>query len=164
METRPGQGYPRQYQDQEQWKGGWTLTKRGKLTLKSGSRVKRLLNIFANPDMPTVSDYYDPFNTLNVLLDGTTITPTNNFDVSYFNDPTFNTRLENASLLGGQARYDTYTQIEHDLLHESPLVALSTPNARDFFSSRIGCQTYIPQYGMDLAALCERASGGRIEK
>ena len=61
VETRPGQGYPRRYQDQEKWKGGWTLNKRGKLTLKSGSRVKRLLNIFANPNLPTVSDYYDPW-------------------------------------------------------------------------------------------------------
>ncbi|MEU0500105.1 nitrate reductase subunit beta [Nocardia sp. NPDC005998] len=62
VETRPGQGYPRQYQDQDKWNGGWTLTKRGKLTLKSGSRLKRLLNIFANPDLPTVSDYYEPWS------------------------------------------------------------------------------------------------------
>jgi nitrate reductase / nitrite oxidoreductase, beta subunit len=61
VETRPGQGYPRQYQDQEKWKGGWTLNKRGKLTLKSGSRLRRLFSIFANPDLPTVSDYYDPW-------------------------------------------------------------------------------------------------------
>ena len=61
VETRPGQGYPRQYQDQQRWKGGWTLTKRGRLTLRSGSRFKRLLNIFANPDLPTVSDYYEPW-------------------------------------------------------------------------------------------------------
>ncbi|MGH3672227.1 MAG: nitrate reductase subunit beta [Pseudonocardiaceae bacterium] len=61
VETRPGQGYPRQYQDQEKWKGGWTLTKRGRLTLRSGSRFKRLLNIFANPDLPTVADYYEPW-------------------------------------------------------------------------------------------------------
>ena len=54
VETRPGQGYPRQYQDQEKWKGGWTLNQRGKLTLRAGSRLKRLLNIFANPDLPTV--------------------------------------------------------------------------------------------------------------
>ncbi|PTR45421.1 respiratory nitrate reductase beta subunit [Rhodococcus sp. OK611] len=61
VETRPGQGYPRQYQDQEKWKGGWTLNKRGQLTLRTGSRLKRLLNIFANPDLPTVSDYYEPW-------------------------------------------------------------------------------------------------------
>jgi len=61
VETRPGQGYPRQYQDQQRWKGGWTLTKRGRLTLRSGSRFTRLLNIFANPDLPTVADYYEPW-------------------------------------------------------------------------------------------------------
>jgi nitrate reductase beta subunit len=61
VETRPGQGYPRQYQDQQRWKGGWTLTKRGRLTLRSGSRFKRLLNIFANPDLPTMADYYEPW-------------------------------------------------------------------------------------------------------
>ena len=61
VETRPGQGYPRQYQDQQRWKGGWTLTKRGRLTLRSGSRLKRLLNIFANPDLPEVADYYEPW-------------------------------------------------------------------------------------------------------
>ena len=61
VETRPGQGYPRQYEDQQRWKGGWTLTKRGRLTLRSGSRFKRLLNIFANPDLPEVADYYEPW-------------------------------------------------------------------------------------------------------
>ena len=29
VESRPGQGYPRTYQDQERWQGGWTRTKRG---------------------------------------------------------------------------------------------------------------------------------------
>ena len=29
VETRPGQGYPRRYEDQETWKGGWTLNRRG---------------------------------------------------------------------------------------------------------------------------------------
>src|SRR5262245_35698548 len=61
VETRPGQGYPRTYQDQERWKGGWTLTRRGRLRLKSGSRLRRLLTIFANPKMPEIKDYYEPW-------------------------------------------------------------------------------------------------------
>jgi len=36
VETRPGQGYPRRYEDQETWKGGWTLNRRGNLVLKGG--------------------------------------------------------------------------------------------------------------------------------
>ena len=39
VETRPGQGYPRTYQDQEKWKGGWVL-KRGRLKLRSGGRSR----------------------------------------------------------------------------------------------------------------------------
>lgn len=61
VETRPGLGYPRTYQDQDKWKGGWKLTKRGKLTLRQGGRLKRLATIFNNPTLPGVSDYYEPW-------------------------------------------------------------------------------------------------------
>ncbi|WP_124342179.1 nitrate reductase subunit beta [Cellulomonas algicola] len=61
VETRPGQGYPRRYEDQEQWRGGWTLNKRGRLTLKAGGRVKKLLTIFASPVQPKLEDYYEPW-------------------------------------------------------------------------------------------------------
>src|SRR3954469_13792193 len=36
VETRPGQGYPRRYEDQEKWRGGWELNKRGALKLRNG--------------------------------------------------------------------------------------------------------------------------------
>jgi nitrate reductase / nitrite oxidoreductase, beta subunit len=61
VETRPGQGYPRTYEDQEEWKGGWELTRRGRLKLKAGGRLKKLATIFANPKMPSISDYYEPW-------------------------------------------------------------------------------------------------------
>ncbi len=61
VETRPGQGYPRTYQDQERWKGGWTLNRRGRLSLKAGGRTKKLLSIFSNPLMPSMEDYYEPW-------------------------------------------------------------------------------------------------------
>ncbi|MEU7450177.1 nitrate reductase subunit beta [Streptosporangium roseum] len=61
VETRPGLGYPRRYQDQEKWKGGWQLDRKGRLTLKSGGRLRRLLSIFANPIMPSIQDYYEPW-------------------------------------------------------------------------------------------------------
>ena len=60
VETRPGQGYPRTYQDQAKWKGGWVV-KRGKLKLRSGGRFKRLGQIFSNPNLPTLQDYYEPW-------------------------------------------------------------------------------------------------------
>ncbi|GHG58844.1 nitrate reductase subunit beta [Sinomonas cellulolyticus] len=61
VETRPGQGYPRQYEDQERWRGGWELNRRGRLRLKGGGRVKKLLGIFASPVQPELQDYYEPW-------------------------------------------------------------------------------------------------------
>jgi nitrate reductase beta subunit len=60
VESKPGVGYPQQWENQEIWNGGWEL-KDGKLQLKSGSKLDRLLNIFANPDLPEIDDYYEPF-------------------------------------------------------------------------------------------------------
>ena len=61
VETRPGLGYPREHEDQERWKGGWKLGKNGKLKLRAGGRVRKLLNIFNNPLLPTMKDYYEPW-------------------------------------------------------------------------------------------------------
>ncbi len=61
VETRPGQGYPRTYQDQERWQGGWVRTRRGRLKPRAGGRVKKLLTIFANPKLPSIQDYYEPW-------------------------------------------------------------------------------------------------------
>ena len=61
VETRPGQGYPRRYEDQEKWRGGWHLNRRGKLRLRTGSRLRRLATIFASPVQPTIDDYYEPW-------------------------------------------------------------------------------------------------------
>jgi oligopeptide transport system substrate-binding protein len=103
-----------------------------------------------------VADYADPFDIVNVLLNGETIGPSNNNNISYFNDPTYNPRMDSAATLSGQPRADAYTGLDHDLVQlQSPLVALYTLNSRDFFSARIGCQTFTT-YGMDIAGLCVR--------
>ncbi|WP_028047530.1 nitrate reductase subunit beta [Cellulomonas sp. URHE0023] len=61
VETRPGVGYPRSYEDQERWGGGWVRTKRGRLKLRSGGRFSKLAHIFSNPKLPEISDYYEPW-------------------------------------------------------------------------------------------------------
>jgi nitrate reductase / nitrite oxidoreductase, beta subunit len=61
VETKPGIGYPKRYEDQDQWHGGWTLDKKGRLQLRAGSRLKKLLSIFYNPDLPSIDDYGDPW-------------------------------------------------------------------------------------------------------
>ena len=61
VETKPGIGYPKRWEDQDERHGGWELDKKGRLQLRSGSRAKRLANIFYNPDLPELDDYYEPF-------------------------------------------------------------------------------------------------------
>ena len=61
VETRPGQGYPRRYEDQEKWRGGWELNKKGRLKLKGGGKVKKMLTLFASPVQPELKDYYEPW-------------------------------------------------------------------------------------------------------
>jgi nitrate reductase beta subunit len=61
VETRPGLGYPRTYEDQDTWQGGWELNKKGRLTLKAGGRWKKLATIFSNPKLPSLDDYYEPW-------------------------------------------------------------------------------------------------------
>ena len=61
VETKPGVGYPKRYEDQEHWQGGWTLDRKGRLQLKAGGRLRKLLSIFYNPNLPTIDDYGDPW-------------------------------------------------------------------------------------------------------
>ncbi|MEK5501905.1 nitrate reductase subunit beta [Bacillus sp. FSL M8-0168] len=61
VETKPGIGYPKQWENQDKYKGGWEL-KKGKLQLKSGAKATRLMNLFYNPYQPTIDDYYEPWN------------------------------------------------------------------------------------------------------
>jgi nitrate reductase beta subunit len=61
VETRPGQGYPRTYEDQDEWNGGWVLDRKGRLRLRDGGRFAKLARIFSNPKMPSISDYYEPW-------------------------------------------------------------------------------------------------------
>ncbi len=61
VETRPGLGYPRRYEDQAKWRGGWVRTASGRLKLKSGGRFQKLFSIFASPVQPELHDYYEPW-------------------------------------------------------------------------------------------------------
>ncbi|GGB59516.1 nitrate reductase beta chain [Lentibacillus populi] len=60
VETRPGVGYPKEWEDQKKYRGGWEL-ENGELRLKSGSKANRLLNLFYNPYQPKLEDYYEPW-------------------------------------------------------------------------------------------------------
>ena len=62
VETKPGIGYPKNWEDQSKWNGGWERTKSGKLQPKQGAKWRILAKIFGNPDLPEIDDYYEPFD------------------------------------------------------------------------------------------------------
>ncbi len=61
VETKPGIGYPKEWENQKRWNGGWVRTKSGHLHPKQGAKWRILANIFGNPNLPEIDDFYEPF-------------------------------------------------------------------------------------------------------
>jgi nitrate reductase beta subunit len=61
VETKPGIGYPKDWENQDRWNGGWTRKTDGSIEPKQGGKWKLLMQIFSNPNMPQIDDYYEPF-------------------------------------------------------------------------------------------------------
>jgi peptide/nickel transport system substrate-binding protein len=100
-----------------------------------------------------ISDYPDPQSMLTSILEDDSVGPT-------FDDPAYRHKLAEAARLSGPERYLTYGKLDVDLARNAaPLAAFDNLTSNDFFSARIGCQTY-GTWGMDLAALCLRHPGG----
>ena len=84
------------------------------------------------------ADYADPSNFINKLLDGRTIQATNNVNFSYFNDPAYNRKMDEAQQQVGEDRDAAFAALDEDLARNAaPLVAWSVPNNIDFVSSRV---------------------------
>jgi YVTN family beta-propeller protein len=119
----------------------------------------RYFSLLATPSAPFdlayegwTDDYPDPDDFLNGLLDNSANGPT-------LEDPLAQRQLAAAARLAGRERYLTYGALDLDLARNAaPLAAFGNAWSHDFFSARVGCQTYNGTYGMDLAALCTRAS------
>ena len=60
VETKPGTGYPHRWEDQEDYKGGW-VKKGKKVELKGAGKFRGFKNIFHNPNLPVLDDYYHPW-------------------------------------------------------------------------------------------------------
>ena len=102
-----------------------------------------------------IADYADPYDFINVLLCGCNIHASNNNNVAYFDNPTFNKQMQAASLMSGAKRYSTYGNLDVKMMStDPPWAARNNFNDRVFVSKRVGCFTYNSTYSVDLAALC----------
>ena len=61
VETKPGVGYPKQWENQNRFKGGFVVDGK-KIKLKAMGKGPTLLNMFFQPNMPKIEDYYEPFD------------------------------------------------------------------------------------------------------
>jgi peptide/nickel transport system substrate-binding protein len=116
-----------------------------------------LLDIVWTPDRP------DPAAVLKPLLDGASLRPTDNTNLSYFDDPATNARLARAGTLSGDARYRAYGALDVAVAREdTPLAAFAVDNVAEFLAPRIGCSVFQPAYGSSsLGALCLRRTPSR---
>jgi ABC-type transport system substrate-binding protein len=94
------------------------------------------------------ADYPDPYDFINVLLDGQNIQPANNSNYSYWSSPKYNKAMVDASKLSGAGRYDAYGKLDVDIMkNAAPWVPLSNGNVREFISSRVSNYIFHPVYG-----------------
>jgi ABC-type oligopeptide transport system substrate-binding subunit len=101
-------------------------------------------------------DYFDPYNFL-FLVDGTTIRPAGNTNLSYFNHPGYNRKLAAAQALVGPHRYPAFAALDEDLMRNAaPVAVYGTANERHYVSARTGCYHHHPVYGLDFPTLCVR--------
>jgi YVTN family beta-propeller protein len=110
-------------------------------------------------------DHPDPSNEINFLFDSSSIPPSppppnwlNNYpNYGGFSDPAFDRRMRAAATLSSSARERAYGALAIDLARDAaPVAAWAVGFTRNLFSTRIGCQSYQPIYGFDLATLCVR--------
>jgi len=102
-----------------------------------------------------IADYADPYDFIDVLLNGKNLQPQHNNNVAYFNDPKFNAKMNAAARLSGAQRFSTYGALDVDLMKNGvPWAPLYNFNSRLFVSKRVGCFTYNAIYSLDLAAAC----------
>jgi len=103
-----------------------------------------------------VADFPDPYDFTNILLNGEHIPPTNGYNFSFFNDPTYNAKMDAAAGTTGSNRATTYGNLATDIAkNAAPWAAWANEQNYDFFGPAVGCVMFEPSYGMDLANLCK---------
>jgi len=90
-------------------------------------------------------DYPDPYDFLDVLLNGNAIHEANNNNLAYFNNAAVNKQLDAANKLSGDARYKTYGNLDVEISTKyAPWAAYDNRNMRELTSSKVGGYLFQP--------------------
>ena len=98
-------------------------------------------------------DYPDPYDFIDILLNGDNIHDANNNNLAYLNVAALNKRMAAANKLTGNARYAAYGKLDLDITKNyAPWAAYDNRNERDFVAARVGGYVFQPAYATaDLA-------------
>jgi ABC-type transport system substrate-binding protein len=85
------------------------------------------------------ADYADPYDFIDILLNGENIHESNNNNLAYFNNAGVNNQMRAANALTGDKRYAAYQQLDLKITRDfAPWAAYENRNTREFVSSRTG--------------------------
>ncbi|HEV2591351.1 MAG TPA: hypothetical protein VGU02_05595, partial [Gaiellaceae bacterium] len=94
------------------------------------------------------ADYFDPFDYINVNLDGRTIQATNNTDYTYLRAPKLERQMDAAASLTGKARANAYAKLDLTVMRDyAPWVPYEVINDRFYTSKRVGNWIYSTYFG-----------------
>jgi peptide/nickel transport system substrate-binding protein len=90
-------------------------------------------------------DYPDPYDFMNLLLNGNNTCPRGNTNLAQFNNAKVNSLLAHANRLRGPARYRAYGNLDINITKNyAPWVAYDNRNEREFVSKRTGGYLFQP--------------------
>jgi len=94
-----------------------------------------------------LADYPDPFDFINVLMDGDNIQDANNSNYAYLNIAKYNKAMKAAAKLSGNPRYEAYGKLDVDLMRNAaPWAPMYNSNTREFIGARLTNYIYHPVY------------------
>jgi peptide/nickel transport system substrate-binding protein len=94
------------------------------------------------------ADYFDPFDYVNVNLDGRSIQDQNNVNFAYVNIPALNKAMDAAANLTGAARAKAYQKLDYQIMQKyAPWVPYAIVNGVFFVSARVHNYVYSSYFG-----------------
>src|SRR5262249_20943628 len=101
------------------------------------------------------ADYPDPADFVGALVDGRGIRARNNGDTAYFDEGSFNRKLDAATQLAGAARYRALGGLDVEIMRDAaPYAPYESPVGIIFVSSQVGCVVRHPYFLRDYGAFC----------
>jgi peptide/nickel transport system substrate-binding protein/oligopeptide transport system substrate-binding protein len=95
------------------------------------------------------ADYADPYDFIDILLNGQNIHEANNNNLAYFNNATVEKQMAAANALTGDRRYSAYQALDLGITKNyAPWAAYENRNTREFTASRIGGYLFQAAHGL----------------